>query len=165
MTKTLPSQPDIEWLKKTAKQRLGDMRAGDPEAKLHQAQLAIARDHGFTSWRALKAYVDKVSIDGQIIAAAMKGNAGDLERLLRQHPTKIAITGGQWSMPLLHLAAQGGHLDCVNLLLKLGLDVNQRDKFDKAYALHWAAAEGHLGVVKRLVEAGGDVDGEGAITT
>ena len=161
MTKTLPAQPDIEWLKKTAKQRLKDLRVDAPETKLHAAQLAVARDYGFASWRALKAEVDKASVDGQILAAAQNGNAVDLERLLALHPAKIAITGGQWSMPLLHLAARGGHLDCVNLLLRLGFDVNQRDKFDKAYALHWAAAEGHLAVVKRLVAMGGDGGGEG----
>lgn len=161
MTKTLPAQPDLEWLKKTAKQRLKELRVDAPQAKLHEAQLAVARDYGFASWRALKAEVDKTSIDGQIIAAVQKGDVREVERFLAAHPGKIAITGGQWSMPLLHLAARGGHLDCVNLLLRRGFDVNQRDKFDKAYALHWAAAEGHLAVVKRLVGAGGDVDGEG----
>jgi ankyrin repeat protein len=161
MTKTLPAQPDIEWLKKTGKQQLKELRIAEPAAKLHEAQLAVARDYGFASWRALKAHVDKVSLDGQILSAAMHGNALELERLLSAHPNKITITGGQWDRPLLHLAACGGHLDCVNLLLKRGFDVNQRDKFDKAYALHWAAAEGHLAVVKRLVAAGGDIDGEG----
>lgn len=161
MTKTLPAQPDIEWLKKTAKQQLKALRVQDPTAKLHEAQLALARDYGFASWRALKAHVDKVSLDGQILLAAMHGKASELERLLSLHPNKITITGGQWDMPLLHLAARGGYLDCVNLLLKRGFEVNLRDKFDKAYALHWAAAEGYLTVVKRLVAAGGDIDGAG----
>ncbi|MGE3871704.1 MAG: ankyrin repeat domain-containing protein [Parvibaculaceae bacterium] len=161
MTKKLPAQPDLEWLKKTAKQRLKELRAANADAKLHEAQLALARDHGFASWRTLKAHVDRLSADGQIIAAAMKGNAVELERLLAAHPGKMVLTGGQWDMPLLHLAAHGGHLDCVNLLLRLGFDVNQRDKLDKAYALHWAAAEGGLDVVKRLVAAGGDMEGEG----
>jgi hypothetical protein len=66
MTKTLPAQPDIEWLKKTAKQQLKELRIAEPAAKLHEAQLAVARDYGFASWRALKAHVDKVSLDGQI---------------------------------------------------------------------------------------------------
>lgn len=161
MTKTLPERPDLAWLKKAAKEHLADLRGRDPDAKLHHAQLAIARDYGFASWRALKAHVDVLSADGQIIAAATKGDAPELKRLLADYPAKIALTGGQWQMPLLHLAAQGGHLDCVNLLLGLGFDVNRRDKFDRACALHWAAAEGHIGVVKRLVAAGGDVEGAG----
>lgn len=161
MTKTLPERPDLDWLKKSAKEHLAELRRRDPQAKLHQAQLAIARDYGFSSWRALKAHVDVQSADGQIIAAAMNGDAPALKRLLGEYPAKISLTAGQWGTPLLHLAAQGGHLDCVNLLLDLGFDVNQRDKFDHAYALHWAAAEGHLPVVKRLVATGGDVEGAG----
>lgn len=161
MTKALPERPDLAWLKKAAKEHLAELRVRDPETKLHQAQLAIARDYGFASWRALKAHVDVESADGQIIAAVTTGNAVELKRLLADYPTKITLTGGQWRMPLLHLAAQSGHLDCVNLLLDLGCDVNERDKFDRACPLHWAAAEGHLAVVKRLVAVGGDVEGAG----
>jgi ankyrin repeat protein len=161
MTKALPENPDLTWLKKTAKQHLAELRATDPDAKLHQAQLAVARDYGFPSWRALKAHVDVEGADGQIIAAATNGDTPGLKRLLADYPAKITLTGGQWRMPLLHLAARGGHLDCVNLLLEFGCDVNERDKFDRAYPLHWAAVEGHLAVVKRLVMVGSDVEGAG----
>ena len=41
MTKTLPSRPDLEWLRKSAKERLAEMRRRDPSAKLHQAQLEL----------------------------------------------------------------------------------------------------------------------------
>ncbi|MGI9462895.1 MAG: ankyrin repeat domain-containing protein, partial [Aestuariivirgaceae bacterium] len=152
---------DIDWLKKTAKQRLTELHKTDPSAKLHHAQLDIARLYGFTSWRALKAHVDALSLDGQIIAATIDGKASDLARLLTEHPTKINIIGGQWRRPLLHLAAEGGHLNCIDLLLRLGFDVNLRDQSDRATALHWAAQAGHLDVVKRLVDAGADVKGDG----
>ena len=163
MTKTLPPRPDLDWLKKTAKQRLAELRAGDPATRLHQAQLEVARDYGFSSWRALKARVDALSLDGQIIAAAVDGEAGDLARLLAEHPAKIGITGGQWDRPLLHLAAEGGHLGCIDLLLRRGFDVNLRDRLDRAAALHWAAQGGHLEVVERLVEAGADIEGAGDV--
>ena len=42
-------------LKKLAKDRLQQMRQADPQTKLAAALLAVARDHGFSSWRALKA--------------------------------------------------------------------------------------------------------------
>ena len=157
MTKALPPRPDIDWLKKSAKQRLTELRESDPGAKLHQAQLGIAREYGFTSWRALKAHVDTLSLDGQIVAATLDGRADDLERLLTEYPAKIGIIGGQWRRPLLHLAAEGGHLECIDLLLRLGFEVNLRDRSDRATALHWAAQEGHLDAVKRLVDAGADV--------
>ena len=126
MPKALPSQPNLDWLKKSAKERLAELRVAEPAAKLHQAQLDIARDYGFASWRALKAHVDALSLDGQVIAAAVEGDAGTLGRLLDAHPSKIKITGGQWNRPLLHLAAEGGHIDCVELLLGRGADGNQR---------------------------------------
>ena len=75
MTKALPRQPHIDWLKKAAKERLVELRAGAPATKLHAAQLAIANDYGFKSWRALKAAVDAQSVDGRIVAAAMTGKA------------------------------------------------------------------------------------------
>jgi len=161
MPKALPPQPHLDWHKKTAKEQLAGLRARDASVKLHQAQLAVANDYGFPSWRALKARVDALSLDGQIIAAAKEGRARDLDRLLAQHPRKITMTGSQWNRPLLHLAAAEGHLDCVNVLLRRGFDITTRDKFDHATALHWAAQFGTVEVIKRLIDAGADVDGEG----
>jgi ankyrin repeat protein len=161
MPKALPPQPHIDWLKKTAKQRLATLRADDPSAKLADAQREIAREYGFASWRALRAHVDTLSLDGQIVAAATQGRASDLARLLDEHPQKLSITGGQWKVPLLHLAASEGHLDCVNVVLARGYDANTRDRLDNATALHWAAQGGHIAVIDRLLEAGADIDGEG----
>jgi ankyrin repeat protein len=161
MTKALPPQPHIDWLKKAAKEQLAELRARDPSAKLHQAQLAVARDYGFASWRALKARVDTQSLDGQIIAAAAQGRARDLDKLLARHPRKMSITGSQWNRPLLHVAAGEGHVDCVDVLLRRGFDIRTRDRGDNATALHWAAQSGTLEVVKRLIDAGADIDGEG----
>jgi hypothetical protein len=161
MPKALPPQPHIDWLKKTAKERLATLREHDPKAKLHEAQLAVANEYGFSSWRALKAQVDASSLDGQIIAAAKEGRAHDLDRLLTVHPRKITITGSAWNRPLLHIAAAEGHLDCVDVLLRHGFDIATLDAFDSATALHWAAQYGSLDIVRRLIEAGADIDGEG----
>lgn len=161
MAKSLPPRPDLEWLKKTAKQRLAELRAHDTGAKLHQAQHAVAEEYGFKSWRALKAHVDTASLDGQIIAAVTAGKANELAALLDQHPAKLRITGGGWVRPLLHLAAEGGHLACVELLLQRGLSAGLRDRMDNATALHWAAQGGHMPVMERLLEAGADINGEG----
>jgi ankyrin repeat protein len=161
MPKALPPQPHIDWLKKAAKERLAELRARDPDAKLHQAQRDVAQEYGFASWRALKAHVDTASLDGQIVAATTEGRAADLARLLDAHPQKLSLTGGQWKVPLLHLAAEHGRLDCVDVLLARGFDVNTRDRLDHASALHWAAANGHIPVIDRLLAAGIDIDGEG----
>ena len=84
MPQALPAQPDIDWLKKTAKQRLAELRRNDPTARLHQAQRTIARDHGFASWRALKAHVDGIAAArrdrARVFEAARAGDADAVRR-------------------------------------------------------------------------------------
>ena len=58
---SLPERASLEWLRKTAKARLKALRAAQPSARLAEAQLAVAREHGFSSWRALKAHVDRIT--------------------------------------------------------------------------------------------------------
>jgi len=55
----LPECASLEYLKKLAKDRLQELRRADPQAKLATALLAVARDHGFSSWRALKAEIEQ----------------------------------------------------------------------------------------------------------
>lgn len=54
----LPERPSLEYLRKLAKNRLTELRRTDPDAKLATALLRVAREHGFPSWRALKAQLD-----------------------------------------------------------------------------------------------------------
>lgn len=58
---TLPENPNLEQLREQAKERLDVIRATAPDAQLSDAQLALARDYGFPSWRALKAEIDQRS--------------------------------------------------------------------------------------------------------
>jgi ankyrin repeat protein len=84
MAQALPANPNLDWLRKTAKQRLVELRADNPGAKLHQAQLTVARDYGFTSWRALKAHIDAVNPllpDRRRVFDAAR--AGDIEAVRR----------------------------------------------------------------------------------
>lgn len=50
---SLPANPDLEWYRKAAKRRLKQMKGGAAQATLAQAQLQVAREQGFSSWRAL----------------------------------------------------------------------------------------------------------------
>jgi len=157
----LPDNPSLEWLRKQAKHRLGELRVTDPDAKLADAQRELARQHGFSSWRALKAHIDRLSVDGRLFDAARKGDVDSLAALLDEHPDKLGVRDRPYEWSLLHHAAQHGHLAAVNLLLERGLDVNTREKGDNTYPMHWAAAAGRLDVVRRLADAGGDVTGHG----
>jgi ankyrin repeat protein len=82
MPQALPAHPNFDWLKKAAKKRLAELRATTPDAKLHQAQRAVANDYGFKSWRTLKAHVDAMPATAherdRIFAAA---RAGDVEAI------------------------------------------------------------------------------------
>src|SRR5437868_4804175 len=51
--RALPDRPSLRFLKLEAKRRLN---AGE-FASLHEAQLAVAREHGFSSWSTLKTAV------------------------------------------------------------------------------------------------------------
>lgn len=74
----LPESPDLGQLKKRAKALLKSVRAGDAQAlsqvgpyfgdpartTLQQAQLVIARGHGFSSWTRLKRHVEGAADEG-----------------------------------------------------------------------------------------------------
>ena len=79
--RTLPTRPNLEHLRNEAKQHLKVLRQRNPQAKLTTAQLAVARDYGFASWRQLKAHVD--TIDGR----------GGASALNREHVFEAARTG------------------------------------------------------------------------
>ena len=102
-----------------------------------------------------------MSVPDQLFDAAKEGDVARLTALLDEHPEQLYARNQPYEHTLLHLAAFGGHLAAVDLLLKRGLDVNAREKGDNTYAMHWAAAAGHLEVVGRLADAGGDVVGRG----
>ena len=159
--RALPDSPSLEWLRKQAKRLLRELQATDPAAKLTAAQFALAKAHGFTSWRALKAHVESLTIEGHAFELARAGDAGALRAMLDANPSLLHAREKPYAWTLLHAAAQKGQLDVVDLLLSRGLDPNTRERGDETYAMHWAAAHGHLDVVRRLADAGGDVVGRG----
>jgi ankyrin repeat protein len=155
----LPDNPNLDWLRKQAKRRLADLRRSNPDAQLSDAQLELAREYGFASWRAMKAHIDSLTIEGQLFQAARNGDAAALTKLLDEHPDKLHARAKPYDMTLLHAGAR--HLAIVDILLNRGLEVNARESGDNTYAMHWAAAAGALDVVRRLADAGGDVVGHG----
>ena len=157
----LPEHPDLDWLRKQAKRRLAELRQSNPDAQLADAQFALAQEHGFASWRALKAHIDGLTLDGRVLAAARDGDVAKLSALLAEHPDKLHVRSKPYDWPLLHEAAKARQLAMVDYLLTRGLDVNARERGDNTYAMHWAAANGDLAIVRRLADAGGDVVGAG----
>jgi ankyrin repeat protein len=156
---TLPERPSLEWLRKQAKHRLAELRQHDPAARLADAQFALAQEHEFSSWRALKAHIESLTLEGRLFEAARTGDVETLRTILDARPELLHARTKPYAGSLLHLAAR--HLPAVDLLLERGLDVNTREEGDNTYAMHWAAAAGALDVVTRLADAGGHVVGHG----
>lgn len=86
---TLPARPDVEHLRREAKQLLQGLRSGDPAAErrreahasglpvaLSTAQLVVAREYGFSSWPQLKTLVTRMSAGGVRYDAIGHGYAG-----------------------------------------------------------------------------------------
>jgi hypothetical protein len=105
---SLPDRPSLEWLRKTAKHRLSELRGTNPNAKLAEAQLAVARENGFSSWRALKAHIDNNSGQGPRDTAAPAlteeavktflehvgtGRIGDVRAMLAATPALVNAVG------------------------------------------------------------------------
>ena len=117
MTQALPARPNLAYLKKIAKERLKKLRAAQPDAKLAEAQRAVARDHGFISWRKLKAHVESLA------ARPTEVSEPYLDPLLASLPAhrrthKVA----QWK-PLMD-AAYSGDVARARRLLDAGADPN-----------------------------------------
>ncbi|MDQ5834958.1 MAG: ankyrin repeat domain-containing protein, partial [Actinomycetota bacterium] len=91
MSASLPPAPSLEQLRKRAKELARAHRAGDKGAvarvadqrprpaeplKLSDAQLVIAREHGFPSWPALRRYVDRLAAHGSGLQHAYQQDLG-----------------------------------------------------------------------------------------
>ena len=154
-------RPNLDWLRKQAKRRLDELRKTNPDAQLADAQFDLAKQYGFPSWRALKAHIDSLTVDGQLFEAARTGTSTRWPRCSTSTRTSCTRAPSRTSGRCCTRRRSGGHLAAVDLLLTRGLDVNTREEGDNTYAMHWAAAAGHLDVVRRLADAGGDVIGHG----
>ena len=158
----LPERPSLEYLKRRAKERLGDLRERDPRVKLAQAQLDIAREYGFPSWRALKAEIDRRRAPTvvEFFEAAGVGDVARLRQLLSAEPGLVRERNQSGSTGL-HVAAK--HPDAVRVLLEHGADPNARDVGDNATPLFFAAGGGPTESVRLLLDAGADARAEGDV--
>src|SRR5688572_7647194 len=138
----LPKNPSLHWLRKAAKDLLDELRADKPDAQLADAQLAIARRHGFASWRALKTYVDAVHDEGAALLAAVRaGDVAAVGAILDRHPSLVHATDDldhrdkpidTRAMTLLHVCVAENQLEVARLVIARGADVDQRNHDGRA---------------------------------
>ena len=94
MRSSLPAAPSLEQLRKLARELHRGYRAGAPDAsarardhhphpgddfRLADAQLVVAREHGFASWPRLRAYVDRVARCGPDLRHPIETDVGYYE--------------------------------------------------------------------------------------
>ena len=147
MSRQLPAKPNLEHLKKKAKELLSHARQGKAEAielfrslhltgapKLADAQHLIARDYGFATWAKLKAHISvltkALTPPEQLSAAVRASDARAVARVLESHPELKAhlnrpmhdYGGGQ----ALIAAVQRTDRKTIDVLLGAGADINIR---------------------------------------
>jgi len=159
----LPDRPSLEFLKKLAKDRLAEMRRADPSARLAQAQLAVAREHAFPSWRALRAELDRrlaaAEPDAvvQLFAAIRGGDGTAVDRLLAAHPALANARDEEGSTPL--MAAVDAHRAAlIPLLLRRGGDPHLVYAHSAHTPLSWAVVIETYDCARALMEAGVEPD-------
>lgn len=174
----LSSRIDLEQSRKQAKELLRSLRAGDPETldqvrwnhpRLHgrsddeirvgrfvlaDAQLVIARLHGFDGWTELRAHIEALRRADPAVErferaadAIVAGDAAELETLLRRHPHLLRERSTRaHRAPLLHFVSANGvegyrqqsppnAVQVARALLDAGAEV---DATSEAYGGGWA---------------------------
>jgi hypothetical protein len=96
--RALPEHPSLEHLKKQARRRLRALRERAPAARLADAQLQLAREHGFTCWRQLKAFVDQAPGPAASPYANLAGFYAHDERHIANAVVAVVATGGRLAM-------------------------------------------------------------------
>ena len=137
----LRARPDLDQLKRQAKELLAAFRAGEPDAvaevveqfrganaetfALHDAQLVIARSHGFASWPKLKAHVDGVTLR-RLVEAVRAGDLDQARKILDVRPELVHVDMADHDEHrVLHYAVLDRAPDMVRLLMQYGADARQ----------------------------------------
>ncbi len=140
-TRRLPSQPNLEQLRKQAKDLLEQYRAQLPDAvaeverfertpdphtfALHDAQRVLARAYGYASWQKLKAFVDGVNI-ARFMEAVQAGDIAQVRSMLASRPELVAMdTSENNEHRAIHYAVLRRDVSMVKLLMEAGSDARK----------------------------------------
>lgn len=137
-TRRMRHNPDLEQIKRQAKELLSGFRRGDAEAMatvqahyddadlqrfaLHDAQLVTARSYGFASWPKLKAFVEGVKI-GELVRAVQAGDLSLVKKMIQARPelANATVSYGDEHRAI-HYAVMCRHPEIVRLLMQNGAD-------------------------------------------
>ena len=139
-TRAMRDTPDIDQLKRQARELLEAYRAQSPDAvievaahhrtatpetfALHDAQFVLARSYGFESWPKLKAAVDGVTTT-RLHEAVQKGDLGAARALLARRPEIVDLLRegpSGFEIRAIHIAVMARDVEMTRLLLEAGAD-------------------------------------------
>lgn len=167
-TRAMREDPDLDQLKRQAKELLDAYRAQQPEAAaevnfyhrtatpetfaLHDAQFALARSYGFESWPKLKAAVDGVTAK-KLHEAVERGDLGATRELLTRRPEIVDL--GRGEMRAIHMAVLRRDLEMCKLLLEFGADPDTGiwPKRDATGPVVIAHERGYTEIVQAIIDA------------
>jgi ankyrin repeat protein len=137
-TRTLPDRPHLDQLKRQAKELLEAFHAGDRAAAaevqvhfrgadratfaLHDAQLVIARAHGFSGWSTLKARVDGVTMARFVDVVRARDVAGAGAMLASRPELAQMDVSENDEHTGLHFAVLNRDAEMVRVLMRHGAD-------------------------------------------
>src|SRR5262245_1994198 len=138
--RAMRENPDIDQLKRQARELLQAYRAQSPDAvievaahhrtatpetfALHDAQFVLARSYGFESWPKLKAAVEGVTTT-RLHEAVQNRDIGAVRALLARRPEIVDLMRGGpsgFEIRPLHIAVMGRDVEMTRLLLEAGAD-------------------------------------------
>ena len=140
-TRRLPAHPDLEQLRKQAKELLERYRSEDPAAvsEVHQferrpdpssfalndAQRVLARAYGYESWPKLKAFVDGVNV-ARFMDAVRSGDIATVRVLLSARPELVRMDVSESNEHRgIHYAVLRRDAAMVRLLMEAGSDARK----------------------------------------
>jgi hypothetical protein len=163
MSRELPQRPNLEYLRKQAKELLRTAGGG----KLADAQHTLANEYGFATWAQLKSHVELLHLTPAeaLRTAVCACNPRLVRELLDRHPELRAkiddpLPNYGFGQHALFAAVQRGDRATIDLLLHAGADIHKRTDW-------WAGGFGVLddcdpSMVDFLVERGAVLDAHSA---
>lgn len=163
MSRKLPENPNLEHLKKQAKELLRSARQG----KLADAQHALAREYGFDTWAKLKAHVEmlRLSPAEALKAAVCASDAQRVREVINRYPELRAkiddpLPDYGFGAHALFAAVQRSDRATIDVLLGAGANIRKRTEW-------WAGGFGVLddcdpGMADFLIERGAALDAHSA---
>jgi hypothetical protein len=140
MSRELPSNPSLEFLRKQAK----DLLRTEHHPNLAAAQHALARDYGFPTWAELKTHVQSLKLTPaeSLREAVTAQDSTRVRTLLDRHPELRAaindpLPGYGFGQHALFAAVQRSDRATIDVLLHHGADIHKRSAW-------WAGGFGLL---------------------